>query len=155
MPNSGEKAPDFTLPSTRGDGSFTLSRELGKRGLLLAFFPFDFSPVCTNELGYLNTNLKRFREKKVSLAAVSVDSIFAHRAWAKIGKFRFPLLADFNREVCRRYGVLYDDFDGLREFAKRAIFLIDHSLTVRYRWVSEDPSREPDYKRIFAVIEEL
>jgi len=147
MPEVGEKAPDFQLPSTK-DAQFSLSQTLGEGHVLLAFYPFDWSPVCTNELGYLNTNRDTFSKSGVSIAAVSVDSTFSHEAWAKSEGLAIPLLSDFNKDVCAQYGVLYEEFAGLRGFAKRAVFLIGSDGTVRYKWVTEDPGVEPDYAEL-------
>ena len=150
----GDRAPDFELPSTKGE-TFKLSKALEKNAVLLAFYPFDWSPVCTNELGYFNTNLADFRGAKVGLAAISVDSPFSHGAWAKSEKLKFPLLSDFNRDVCRAYDVLHDELMGLKAFAKRSVFLVDQAQTIRYCWVSEDPGNEPDYAEVMAAAQAL
>jgi len=150
----GEKAPEFELPATKGE-TFSLAQETAGKNLLLAFYPFDWSPVCTNELGFLNTSVKDLRKKSVQVAAISVDSPFSHAAWAKAQKLAFPLLSDFNKDVCRAYGVLYDQYGGLKGFAKRSVFLIDPEQVVRYTWVSEDPANEPDYDELFAAVDRL
>jgi len=147
MPEIGKKAPDFELPATKGD-SFRLSEALGKGHVLLAFYPFDWSPVCTNELGYLNTNRDTFARHGVSIAAISVDSPFSHQAWADTEALAFPLLSDFNKTVCAEYDVVCEEFSGLRGFAKRSVFLIASDGTVRYRWVTDDPGVEPDYQKL-------
>jgi peroxiredoxin len=152
MLNTNDLAPDFELPSTKGD-SFRLSAALEKNPVLLAFYPFDWSPVCTNELGYLNVNIEHFRRNKTALAAISVDSPFSHAAWAKSQKLKFPLLSDFNREVTAAYGVLCEEYHGLRQFAKRAVFLIGTDGKVRYAWVTEDPGVEPCYSEIMQAVE--
>jgi peroxiredoxin len=150
----GDRAPNFELAATK-DSPFRLYEALACQPVLLAFYPFDWSPVCTNELGYLNTNIAAIRKHKVTLAAISADSPFSHAAWAKSQKLKFPLLSDFNREVAAAYGVLYDDYKGLKAFAKRAVFLIGADQTVRYVWVTEDPHVEPDYGQVMAALAAL
>ncbi len=147
MLNLHDLAPDFELPATKGD-AFKLSAALAKSPVLLAFYPFDWSPVCTNELGYFNANLEDLRRGGTTLAAISVDSPFSQAAWAKSQKLGFPLLSDFNREVAAAYGVLCDEYHGLKRFAKRAIFLVGKDRTVRYAWVTDDPGIEPPYAEI-------
>jgi glutaredoxin-dependent peroxiredoxin len=140
----GDKSPDFELASTKTE-TFKLSENLTGKGLLLVFYPFDWSPVCTNELGYLNVNYDGFKEFGVKLAAVSVDSPFSHAAWDKAQKLKFPLLSDFNKEVIEKFDVVMEDFHGLKKFAKRSIFLIDSNGIIQYAWASDDPGVEPDY----------
>ena len=154
MVNVGDTAPDFELPATKGK-TFRLSAGTGKKNVLLAFYPFDWSPVCTNEVGYLNTNLAAFKAWDVNVVAVSVDSPFSHQAWAKAEALKFPLLSDFNKEVCALYGVLCDEYSGLKSFAKRSVFIVDKSQTVRYKWVSDEPGEEPDYQEILCVCDDL
>jgi peroxiredoxin len=152
MPEVGEKAPLFELAAT-GAREDTLALEDVAAGsnVLVAFYPFDWSPVCTNELGFLNTNREAFAEQGTSIVAISVDSPFSHEAWAKAEGLEIPLLSDFNKEVCQAYGAFHAELLGLKGFAKRAVFLVDRDLVVRYRWVSDDPGVEPDYEAILAA----
>ncbi len=150
-----DQAPGFQLPASDGS-TFDLEKGLsGSQGLLLAFFPFAWSPVCTNEVGYLNTNLGEFKKKQVKVAAISADSPFTQKAWAKAEGLKFPLLADFNREVIAQFGVVQEEFHGLRGFAKRSVFLLDPERTVRYAWVSDDPGVEPNYAEVLGSVEAL
>ena len=154
MLSVGDRAPDFELPASKDD-TFRLSAVLAGNPVLLVFYPFDWSPVCTNELGYFNTNIAAIRKHKVKLAAISVDSPFSHAAWAKSQKLKFPLLSDFNREVSTAYGVLYDQYKIFRAFAKRAVFVIGKDQTVRYAWVTDDPHVEPDYAEVMKALATL
>ncbi len=151
----GNTAPDFELPSTQGD-TYRLSQHLNSgKGVLVAFYPFDWSPVCTNELGYFNANYQDFAQAEVTLAAISVDSPFCHAAWAKDQALKFPLLSDFNKDVTQAYGVLLDEYHGLKQFAKRAVFLVDASATIQYAWVGESPGVEPNYSEILDAVSAL
>ena len=76
---------------------------------------------------------------------ISTDTFFALKAWDDQQKLGFPLLSDYNKEVINKYGVVNPDMIGLKNIAKRAVFVIDKSGVVRYREVLEDARNEPDY----------
>lgn len=130
MVDTGELAPDFTLPATTG-GTFTLSAFRGLQNVLLVFYPLAFTPVCSSELAGLEGNAALFERLGTRVVAVSVDSVHAARAFAERLALTFPLLGDLNKEVCRRYGVLRGE-----GFAERATFLVDRQGIVRYRALS-------------------
>ena len=77
------------------------------------------------------------------------------KAWRDAEKLGFPLLSDFNKEVIALYGVVNPDMIGLRNIAKRAIFVIDRGGVVRHREVLDDARNEPDYARVRAVVSQL
>ncbi len=153
-PDVGSKAPDFTLPSTIGD-KFTLSEHLGKENVVLSFYVFDFSPVCTKEMCSFREGLTELEKLNSRVVGISIDSLWSHRAFAQSLDIKFPLLSDFNKEVSRKYGVLYEDLRGLRGVSKRSVFVVDKSGTIRYRWVSEEPGKEPNYPEIQQVLRTL
>jgi len=99
--------------------------------------------------------LPEFQRLDAEVVAISVDSVHSHRAWAKQEGFNFPLLSDFNKEVGRAYGVLYEDFRGLKGVEKRAVFIVDGKGVVRYRWLSEDPQVLPQTDEILAELGKL
>jgi peroxiredoxin len=154
VPSVGEKAPDFELPSTVGE-KLKLSDQLHSGPVILLFYPLDWSPVCTKELCSLRDGFREFEDLGVKIIAVSVDSIFSHRAWAERLGITFPLLSDFNREVTRLYGVIHEEILGLKGIAKRSVFILDEKGTIRYRWVTDDPSQLPDMEEISETIKIL
>src|SRR5579863_9299568 len=95
----GEEVPDFELPAVVGSikSQFKLSDYRGKKNVVLAFYPADWTPVCASQLPALNTDLERFGAYDAQLVAISVDSIPSHTAWQKkeIGVLGFPLGSDF------------------------------------------------------------
>ena len=99
--------------------------------------------------------LEEFQAAGAEVLAVSVDSVFSHKAFAEKLGLEFPLLSDFNREVIERYGVAYDEVLGLKKVAKRAVFVIDPSGTVRYKWVTDDFRTLPDPYQALAVVQAL
>lgn len=152
-----QKAPDFTTKASDGERveDFTLSKELGKEHIVLAFFPLAFTSVCTNEMCQFRDQMEQFHQLKARVYGISVDSPFALNAFIKAHGLKFKLLTDFNREISRAYGVLYEDLMGLKGVAKRSVFVLDKNGTVRYKWVSEDPKALPNFVEIKRVLEAL
>jgi peroxiredoxin len=129
---AGTTAPDFTLPSTP-DQKVSLS-ELRGRPVVLVFYPADWSPVCSDQLGLYNELLPEFAEFDAEIVGISVDGIWCHLAFAKDRKFRTPLLSDFEPKgaVAKLYGV-YNEKSGESE---RALFVIDAAGVIHWSYVS-------------------
>ncbi|MEV4165621.1 peroxiredoxin [Nonomuraea dietziae] len=125
-------APDFELPDQHG----TPVRLSGLRGsrVLLIFYPVAFSGVCRGELAQVRDELIPQLPADVRVLGVSVDSMFAQRAWAEQEGYEFPLLSDFwpHGQVAQAYGV----FDEKRGLAKRGTFLIDGEGAIRWSVVN-------------------
>jgi peroxiredoxin len=143
----GAKAPDFTLPD-QDRAQVTLSEQLKKGPVVLAFFPAAFSSVCTKEMCTFRDQASELNDVGATVFGVSVDTFFAQKAWADQQKLNFPLLSDFNKDVIRKYDVVNPDMIGLKEIAKRAVFVIDRNGVVRHREVLEDARNEPDYGKV-------
>jgi mycoredoxin-dependent peroxiredoxin len=128
VPAVGEPAPEFELLNQFGE-PIRLSDFRG-RTVVLVFYPFAFSGICTGELCELRDNLGLFEDADAVVLGVSVDSKFAQRAYAEKEGYAFDLLADFwpHGAVASRYGV----FDAGSGMAKRGTFIIDASGVVRY-----------------------
>lgn len=152
-----QKASDFTTKACDGEKveDFTLSKELGKENIVLAFFPLAFSPVCTNEMCSFRDSLAQFNSLKARVYGISVDSPFTLNAFIKANNLRFKLLTDFNKEISRAYGVLHEDLMGLKGVSKRSVFVLDKNGIVRYRWVSDDPRQLPDLEAIRTALQGL
>ena len=129
---AGQLAPNFTLKDNHGT-PVTLSSLRGKN-VLLVFFPFAFSGICTGELCELRDNLSMFESADVTLLAISCDPMFTQKAWAEQENYHFPLLSDFwpHGQVSEQYGV----FDSENGLALRGSFLIDVSGTVQWAVVN-------------------
>ena len=102
----GDTAPDFTLPSTVGE-KVTLSDFRGKKNVILLFYPLDFSPVCSVETKQCAEMLPTKGSADVEVLGISVDSLWAHKAFAAQQGIQYPLLADFHPKgaVAEKYGV--------------------------------------------------
>lgn len=128
----GTPAPDFKLPVTP-DQQVALS-ELRGHPVVLAFYPADWSPVCTDQLALYSELGEEFRKYDATVCGISVDGVWSHAAFAKERGYHIPLLADFEPkgEVARRYGV-YREKEGVSE---RALFVIDRDGKVHWSYVS-------------------
>lgn len=145
----GEIAPDFELEDQNGK-KVRLSQFRGKKNVLLAFFPFAFSPVCTNEIGELKEKENQILKLDTQILAASVDSTWTQKAFAKELKVRFPVLSDFSRKTAALYGSLYED----KGFAKRTVFVIDKEGRVAYKREYE-PGTQPDIDEALEVLRKL
>jgi len=158
MPNSpkvGEKATDFTLLDT--DMESRSLREFEGSKVVLAFFVGAFTSVCTKEMCAFRDSMARLIGLKAQVIGISVNDPFTNKAFAEKNRLPFPILSDHNREVTKLYCLEVPDFAGLKGYsvAKRSIFLLDSKGIVRYRWISEDPSVEPDYKIVEEILEKI
>jgi peroxiredoxin len=125
-------APDFELNCTP-DQKLKLSELRGKK-IILAFYPADWSPVCSDELSLYNETLKIFSRHNAQLIGISVDSKWCHLAFSESRKFHFPLLADFEPKgaVSKLYKV-YDEKEGE---SLRALYVIDEKGIIRWNYLS-------------------
>lgn len=133
----GEQAPDFELVDQSGT-AVKLSGFRGERSVVLVFYPLAFSNICQGEMCSIRDELGDLGgDDDVQVLTVSVDSMFAHRAWAEQQGYKFPLLADFwpHGAVARAYGV----FDEKRGIAVRGTFIVDKLGTVRWKVVNGVP----------------
>lgn len=151
---TGSLAPDFTLPSVGGlspdqESTITLSAYRGKTFVLLAFYPADFSPVCTSEMQSFRADWGEFRRLGCEILGVSPDSIERHRDFAKQLRLDFPLLCDNDKTVSRLYGV--DSLLGTR----RAYFIIDIDGILRYQHVELLPFFKRDTSELLQVLQKL
>src|SRR5919202_430007 len=128
-PEVGSAAPDFTLKD-QNNQEVTLSSFRGRRAVLLVFYPFAFSGICTGELCAVRDDIADFQNDDVQILAISVDHPFALKAWSQSEGFDFPLLSDFwpHGEVAKAYGV----FNEAHGMAVRGTFLVDPAGIVRF-----------------------
>jgi len=147
---AGSRAPAFTLKSTP-DQSVSLSEFLGQP-VILAFYPADWSLVCSDQMSLYNEVLPEFRRHGAELIGISVDGAWCHAAFASARKLHFPLLADFEPKgaVARSYGV-YRAADG---FTERALFVISPEGVITWSHVSP-VGVNPGAEGILAALEAL
>jgi len=157
--NVGDEVPDFELPAVTGSikSQFKLSDYRGKKNVVLAFYPADWTPVCASQLPALNSDLERFTGYDTQLVAISVDSIPSHTAWQKkeIGVLGFPMASDFypHGNVANKFGILRegDPIPGINE---RAIFVVDKSGRLAFAKVYPI-GQVPSNDEVFEVLRKL
>lgn len=151
----GEKPPDFQLHD-QNRTIRSLKDLLGKK-TVLAFFPGAFTGVCTKEMCTFRDSMQALGELEAQVVGISVNDPFSNKAFAEANRLQFPILSDYTRETVKRYDVFHENFAGLKEYtaAKRSIFILDDKGIVRYKWVSEDPGKEPDYEEVKSRLAKL
>lgn len=119
MINVGQLAPDFTLKNQQ-QADVTLSSFRGRKTVVLCFYPFDWSPVCTPENQCFTRDVTQFAQCGAEVFGISCDSVWCHKAFADAHGITHPLLADWQREVCKAYGVYHPDIHA----AQRATVIV-------------------------------
>ncbi len=150
---AGQKAPEFTLIDS-DKNKVSLADYKGKNVLLL-FFPFAFSGTCTKELCATRDDIATYNNANAEVLAISIDSYFTLAKFKADQHLNFKLLSDFNKEVSEAYGVLYDEFIGMRGVSKRSAFVIDKEGVVRYAEVLEKASELPNFAAIKETLAKL
>lgn len=146
---TGDKAPSFTLRNSETN-EVSLSDYAGKNVIIL-FFPLAFTGVCTTELCTMRDNMSMYQDLDAQIVAISVDSPFTLAKFKEEQTLNFPLLSDFNKEVSRAYGSLYEDFVlDMKGVSKRAAFVVDSNGIIRYAEVLENAGELPN----FAILKE-
>jgi peroxiredoxin len=147
----GDSAPDFELKDQHGT-PVKLSDFRGTRDVVLVFYPLAFSGICTGELCTIRDELPTLGGDDVQVLAVSVDSVFAHRAWSEQENYQFPLLSDFwpHGAVAESYGV----FDAEKGLATRGTFIIDRQGAVRWKIENAIPDARDisEYRKALAEL---
>jgi peroxiredoxin len=138
----GDKAPDFTLPSFTPSAEVTnisLNDYKGEK-IVLLFFPQAFTGTCTNEMCTIRDDFEQYKNLDAEVLGISVDGTFVQRAFAKANNIPVPLLSDYNREVVRKYDVVLPEFaHGMKETARRAVFVIGKDGIIKYVEVTNSP----------------
>ena len=113
--------------------------------------------TCTKEMCEFRDSMARLVDLNAQVLGVSVSDPFSSKAFAEKNRLPFPILSDYKREVIKMYGLESPNFAGLDGYtvAKRSIFILDETGTVRYVWVSDNPTVEPNYQEIQKVLEQI
>jgi len=127
-PKPGDPAPDFELPGT-GGRTYRLGDYRGRK-LILAFYPGDFTAVCTKQFCSYRDDGERLDGLGADVLGISAQSLDSHERFVREKSLNVPLLADEDKEVARAYGVLAGPM------VRRAVFVIDEEGIVRHRKVS-------------------
>lgn len=149
----GDKVRDFTLQNTKMESVSFSDIHSGEGKSLILFFPLAFSTVCTRELCTIRDNLKLYNSLGTNVIGISVDSLFSLREFKKVNNLSFTLLSDFNKDVSRQFGVLDNDYFGMKGVSKRSAFVVNTNMIVEYAEVLEDDSQLPDFKAILRILD--
>jgi len=151
---TGDKAPNFTLPSS--DKSEVSLSNYDDKNVILLFFPLAFTGTCTTELCSMRDDIATYNNMNAEVLAISVDSPFSLAKFKEELSLNFPLLSDFNKEVSRSYGSLYQDFVlGLKGVSKRSAFVIDKNGIIRYAEVLENATELPNFVAVRETLNNL
>ncbi len=156
---TGNKAPDFSLKHKHADGidDVKLSDNFGSKKTLLLFFPFAYTSVCQDELCTVSQGLEGYKSDDTEVYGISVDSPFAQEAFANQFGISVKLLSDFNKQVCKAYDVLDENFvPGVLDYngvAKRSAFVIDKDGNITYAWSSDNPKDLPPFEEVKSALQ--
>ena len=154
MVNIGEKAPNFTLRAT-DKSEHNLSDYEGKN-IVLLFFPLSFTGLCTTELCQIRDEKSIYEGLGAEILAISVDSLFTLGKFKEEEGYNFTMLSDWNKEVSRAYGALYEDFVlGMKGVAKRSAFVIDKNGHIKYKEILESAGDLPDFDKVKETLSSL
>jgi peroxiredoxin len=144
---AGEPAPDFSL--TRADGSRFTREDLPDKTTVLVFYPFAFSPVCTDQLGVYNELLDEFSARGATLYGVSCDATYSQTAFKDQLGIAIEQLSDFEPKgaACRAFGVLHP-----KGFPQRALVVIGPDGVVKWSYEAPKPSELPGANLIFDAL---
>jgi peroxiredoxin (alkyl hydroperoxide reductase subunit C) len=147
---AGRPAPDFTLATYEGD-PFTRSDLVG-RTTVLVFYPFAFSPLCTDQLSVYNELLADFAERGATVYGVSCDAVWAQQAFREQLGVEIEQLSDFEPKgaTCRAFGVLHPG-----GFPRRALVVIGPDAVVRWSYEAPSPGDVPGANLIFDALDGL
>ena len=153
----GSKAPDFTLKSKQASGlvDVKLSENFGKANTVLLFFPAAFTGVCTSEFCDITGTLNSYKDLHASVIGISVDTPFAQEAWAQKEKIGVTLASDLNKEVVKKYDVVFPMLAGVGDTAARAAFVIDKAGVVQYSEQTPTPKDLPNFNAVKAALAKL
>ncbi|WP_340098367.1 redoxin domain-containing protein [Salinibaculum salinum] len=154
MIGEGDAAPEFSLPAVV-DGAFeevALTDYLGDDIVILAFYPADFNPACSEEETDLDELDLFTMQKDVSILGIAADSVYSHRAFANEYDLHIPLLADVHADVAADYGVAVDE-PNAGYLTNRAVIVIDPDGEVQYAWQTEKLKRLPPVEDVREAVD--
>ncbi|MDP6858055.1 MAG: redoxin domain-containing protein [Candidatus Nitrosopelagicus sp.] len=152
MVNVGDQAPDFELVDT--ELKFRTLEEFKGKKVVISFFVAASSPICEIELCTFRDSWDQISELGAQVIAISNDGPFANKAFAEKNNYNFPVLGDYQSKTIRDYDVLLPDLLHVKNYnaAKRSVFILNEEHKIIWKWVVDDPLKEPDYKEIMQIL---
>lgn len=147
----GDKAPLFSLYNS--DKNEVKLEELRGKNVVLLFFPFAFTGVCTKELCSVRDDIANYQNMNAEVLAISVDSAYSLNRFKEDLNLNMQLVSDFNKEASTAYGSIYETFGmGYKGVSKRSAFVIDAEGIIRYAEVLENAGEIPDLEKVKEVL---
>lgn len=151
-PPVGSLAPDFTLPYATKDSiarsPLNLADLIGKRAIVIAFYPADWSTGCTKEVCTLRDNFAALQDLDAEILAISGDYVWSHFEWAKFHALPFRLLSDHSHAVAR----LYDSFNEKSLYDRRTVFVINKQGRIAYANPAYSVADLQDFEKLRAAL---
>jgi len=146
--NVGDTAPSFELVDT--ELKMRTLEEFKDKKIILSFFVAASSPVCTTEMCTFRDSWDEISNLGAQVIGISNDGPFANKAFAEKHNLNFPILGDYKSKTIRDYDILMPHLLHIKDYdaAKRSVFIIDENGKIVYKWVSDDPLKEPNYQEI-------
>ena len=150
--NIGDKAPEFELVDT--ELKFRTLDEFKGKKVVISFFVAASSPVCEVELCTFRDRWEEISNLGAQVIAISNDGPFANKAFAEKNNYNFPVLGDYQSKTIRDYDVLLVDLLHVKNYnaAKRSVFILDENHVIIWKWIVDDPLKEPNYDEIIQVL---
>ncbi|UJR29831.1 hypothetical protein I4U23_017374 [Adineta vaga] len=149
----GQQAPDFILYNTELK-QISLKELIKKSNVVILFFPFAFTSVCTTEVCSTRDEISIYEDLNATVIGISVDSPFCLAKFREENQLPFDLLSDFNKEVARKYDSLYDELSlGFTGVTKRSAFIIDKQGHIKYAEILEDSGLLPSFDKMKEVLQ--
>lgn len=149
----GNKAPAITLHNSDKQ---MVDVQFQTGITVLLFFPAAFTGVCTSQFCEIRDHFIKDQNQGTQIYGISVDSIFTLDVFKRTNHYKNVFLSDFNKEVSRSYGVLYEQWIfNMRGVSKRSAFVIDKEGIIQYAEILDNPGNEPNYNAIYKIIEKL
>ena len=152
MVDVGQQAPDFELVDT--ELKFRKLEEFKGKKAVISFFVAASSPVCEVELCAFRDSWNQISELGAQVIAISNDGPFANKAFAEKNNYNFPVLGDYQSKTIRDYDVLLPDLLHVKDYnaAKRSVFILNEEHKIIWKWVVDDPLKEPNYEEIIQIL---
>ncbi|MCH8331495.1 MAG: redoxin domain-containing protein [Bacteroidetes bacterium] len=150
----GDKAPDFKLfDHNKNEVSL---KDYESKNLVILFFPFAFSNVCTKELCNVRDNFFEYKDLEAEVIGISVDALYTLKKFHDELKLDFPLLSDFNKDISQAYGAYYEEFSyGMKGVSRRSVFVVDTEGNIRYAEILESAGDLPDLDAVLGTLTNL
>lgn len=161
MVEVGEQMPKVKLVDTDLKPVNIYRAATGKaaagKATVLAFFPGAFTGVCTKEMCTLRDDMQKFNSMNANIYAISVDGPFSNKQFKEVNNLNFPVLSDYKKRAIKKFDIPQKDFAHVKGYtaAKRSVFIADDTGKIRYKWVSDDPSIEPNYAEIATALQSI